>query len=124
MVAGYSPFADPENGDQMVICKQIIEGVVVFPAWVKDKELIDLVRKLLVLETTKRLGSLHGGANDVRSHPFFRDVDWGKLRARKLTAPWVPKLAGGLDARHFDAYDENESVEEYVQNGEPWDAAV
>lgn len=38
MVAGYSPFADHENGDQMVICRHILKGKVTFPPYLKDED--------------------------------------------------------------------------------------
>ena len=37
-VAGYSPFADHANNDQMVICRNILKGDFDFPAHVKDKD--------------------------------------------------------------------------------------
>jgi protein kinase A len=31
MIAGYSPFSDPQGMDQVVICKNIVNGRLVFP---------------------------------------------------------------------------------------------
>ena len=64
-VAGYSPFADPPNNDQMVICRNILKGEVAFPAHVKDKDLRDLILKLLVKDVPRRFGCLLGGAQDI-----------------------------------------------------------
>ena len=37
-VAGYSPFADHANNDQMVICRNILKGEFEFPSHMKDKD--------------------------------------------------------------------------------------
>ena len=37
-VAGYSPFSDSAKNDQIVICRNILRGVVEFPAHVRDKD--------------------------------------------------------------------------------------
>lgn len=37
-VAGYSPFADRTHNDQMVICKNILRGVVEFPGHFRDRD--------------------------------------------------------------------------------------
>lgn len=47
-VAGYSPFADSVNNDQMVICRNILKGDVEFPAHFKDKDLKDLILRFVV----------------------------------------------------------------------------
>jgi len=118
-VAGYSPFADSPNNDQMVICRNILKGEVVFPAYVKDKDLRDLILKLLVKDVPRRFGCLLGGAQDIRQHRFFRPLDFDELFSRRVPAPWVPELKGQLDTGHFDEYDEDEEEQEY-EGDESW----
>lgn len=48
------------------------------------------MEKLLDRELPKRLGT-HGGAEDVKAHPWFRSVDWALLRNK--TAPLIPRSA-------------------------------
>lgn len=38
-----------------------------------------LIRDLLVRDPRKRLGS-YGGANDIKSHPFFKNIKWPLVR--------------------------------------------
>ncbi len=121
-VAGYSPFADPPNNDQMVICRNILKGEVAFPAHVKDKDLRDLIQKLLVKDVPRRLGCLLGGAQDIRQHRFFRPLDFDELFARRVQAPWRPALKSQLDTGHFDEYDEEDEVDEY-DGDEAWCAS-
>jgi len=121
MVSGYSPFADEANADQVVICKNILRGSVEFPPHVRDKEIKELILRLLAREVPRRIGCLHGGAADVREHKFFQTIDWDELRARRLPTPWVPHLSSPLDTSNFDAYDENDDVEPlFDPQGDTW----
>ncbi len=120
-VAGYSPFADAENSDQMVICRNILRGEVEFPSHFKDAALRDLILKLLVKDIPRRLGCMRGGAADIKAHKFFREVDWAALFAKRIPAPWRPKLANATDTSHFDEYDEDDTMEPYVDDGSHWD---
>lgn len=47
---------------------------------------------LLVRDPEKRLGSAHG-AEEIKSHPFFKSINWALLRHE--TAPYIPKQGGG-----------------------------
>jgi protein kinase A len=40
---------------------------------------------------SKRLGCRRGGAGDVKAHRFFRPVQWDRLLAKELPAPWRPQ---------------------------------
>lgn len=123
MVSGYSPFADHQNSDQMVICKNILRGSYRFPSAVRDSDLKDCVKLLLEKDTTRRLGCLRRGVGDIKSHRFFRNVDWDRLRAKKEKAPWLPSITSATDTSNFDPYDEDAYVEPYVDNGSNWDEA-
>lgn len=65
----------------------------------------DLIRRLLT-HADQRLGR-HGGADDIKSHPFFRGVDWNTIR--QVEAPYIPKLSSITDTRFFPT-DELENV--------------
>ena len=70
-------------------------------------ELEDLIRRLLT-NSDNRLGR-HGGAEEIKQHPFFRGVDWDTIR--KVDAPFIPKLRSITDTRFFPT-DELENVPE------------
>lgn len=50
-----------------------------------------------------RLGSGEQDANEVKAHPFFREIDWASLATGKMPSPWIPTVAGSLDTSQFDA---------------------
>lgn len=47
--------------------------------------------------TENRLG--RGGADEIKSHKFFRGVDFDSLR--RIRAPFEPKLASNVDTTYF-----------------------
>lgn len=57
----------------------------------------DLVKRLLT-SADQRLGR-HGGADEIKAHPFFRGVDWASIR--DFHAPFVPKLTSITDTSYF-----------------------
>ncbi len=62
-------------------------------------ELRDLIWKLLAKEPEKRLG--HKGADQVKSHSFFKGINWDDVLKKKLKAPFVPTLNSEEDVRYF-----------------------
>jgi serine/threonine protein kinase len=122
MLTGLTPFADYESNDTRVICRNIMQGDLVFPASLRDSKAKDLVRKLLCRDSHQRLGCLKRGAQDIKDHPWFKDMDWAALLEKRLKAPWVPAVTSAVDTSNFDPYDEDEEVDRYVDDGSNWDA--
>lgn len=67
-----------------------------------------LIRKLLVKDENKRLGS-RAGASDVKTHPFFKATQWALLRHTR--PPMIPSNGRGSDAVNFRLVKESESVD-------------
>lgn len=67
-----------------------------------------LIRKLLVKDENRRLGS-RAGASDVKGHPFFRSTQWALLRHMK--PPMVPNAGREADAINFRTVKESQSVD-------------
>ena len=72
----------------------------------------DLVRKLLVHDRTKRIGNLRNGAEDVKTHQWFEELDWEDVFNKKLKPPFVPKVKSEWDTSNFEDYsDEDLEIE-------------
>jgi hypothetical protein len=56
---------------------------------------------LLNKDPSKRLGS-HGGASEIKKHPFFAEIDWNAMMRKKIPPPYKPQLDCAEDTRHFD----------------------
>ena len=114
MLCGYTPFWD--GGSPMKIYENILKGRVKYPPYI-HADAQDLLQRLITSDLTKRLGNLHGGANDVKNHPWFAEVTWEMLVKKDIDAPYVPPVKAGVgDASQFDKYPEE--TEQYGQMGQ------
>mmetsp|Transcript_527 Transcript_527/g.307 ORF Transcript_527/g.307 Transcript_527/m.307 type:complete len:240 (+) Transcript_527:304-1023(+) len=55
-------------------------------------EFKNLMRRLLMYNCNKRLGSSEAGVEEIKSHPFFKTVDWDKVMSKKIKAPFQPEV--------------------------------
>ncbi|KAI0821152.1 kinase-like domain-containing protein [Irpex lacteus] len=113
MLSGLPPFHEP-NGGHVVLYEKITLGpkCIRWPGQFHPNA-TDLILKFMEHDPTKRYGNLRHGAGDVFAHPWFREVDWEKLRNREITAPYLPKINGAGDASAFEAYPEDNVAAEY-----------
>lgn len=102
MLVGYPPF----YGERPFgIYKKILSGKLEWPKHTGlDPAAKDLVKKLLVQDRTKRLGSMKSGAEDVKRHKWFKHINWEEVALKKLKPPIVPILAHEGDTSCFDEY--------------------
>ncbi|PSN56883.1 hypothetical protein C0J52_00689 [Blattella germanica] len=65
----------------------------------------EIRHKFMTKNPAKRLGCVaaHGTEAAIRNHPFFRDMDWEALEARRVKPPFKPKIKSKKDALNFDA---------------------
>lgn len=68
----------------------------------------NLIRKLLIKDEHKRMGS-KAGASDIKNHPFFKNTQWALLRNQ--TPPLVPVPSRGADAVNFRTMKDSSSVD-------------
>ncbi|KAF2267059.1 serine/threonine-protein kinase-like protein nrc-2 [Lojkania enalia] len=67
-----------------------------------------LIRKLLIKDELRRLGS-RAGASDIKTHPFFRTTQWALLRHMK--PPMIPHQGRGVETPNFRNVKESQSVD-------------
>lgn len=68
------------------VLDNIIEGNIIWPEIGQEEGMIsseafDLIQKLLDKNFQNRLGSL--GANQIKSHPFFKGINWDNIKLQK-----------------------------------------
>lgn len=62
----------------------------------------DLLSRLLRKNPNVRLGSGEAGVRAIKSHRFFRKVDWNKLEKKETEPPIVPVVVSRKDrSRRF-----------------------
>jgi cGMP-dependent protein kinase len=120
MIAGYSPFSDPAGMDQVVICRNIVNGRVVFPRNF-NADAKDIVKKLLSREVQSRLGNLKAGTDDIIQHSWFNSIDFDQYFSKQMAAPWVPQVKSATDTSAFDsAMPEDNNDFNFIDTG-MWD---
>ncbi|KAL8295298.1 hypothetical protein RB597_008609 [Gaeumannomyces tritici] len=98
MCCGWSPFY-AEDTQQMY--KNIAFGKVRFPRDTLSVDGRNFVKGLLNRNPRHRLGATND-AEELKQHPFFKDVDWDALQKRLISPPFKPKLKSETDVSYFD----------------------
>ncbi|KAG5421276.1 pka1 [Candida metapsilosis] len=108
MLTGYTPFYDPTP---MKTYENILNGTITYPDYLPP-DILDLLQKLIVKDLTQRLGNLQGGSNDVKNHPWFKEVIWERLLSRDIETPYEPPITSGVgDTSQFDKYPEDKDLD-------------
>uniref|UniRef100_A0A668AWZ4 non-specific serine/threonine protein kinase n=1 Tax=Myripristis murdjan TaxID=586833 RepID=A0A668AWZ4_9TELE len=103
LLTGASPFTLEERGTpnqqkiQLNELIRILRCEPPFPSMIGSTAQ-DLLRKLLVKDPHRRLGSGPRGAEDIKAHPFFKGLELAAdLAEKKVASPFRPELKSELD---------------------------
>ncbi|KAI1284986.1 Protein kinase C epsilon type [Halotydeus destructor] len=101
MMAGQPPF-EADNEDDLF--ESILHDDVLYPVWL-TKEAVLILKGFMIKNPAKRLGCVaaQGGEHAILAHPFFKDIDWASLEARKVKPPFKPKIKTKRDVNNFDS---------------------
>ncbi|MCJ1438525.1 serine/threonine protein kinase, AGC [Xylographa pallens] len=109
MLFGTTPF---KGKNRNATFANILRDDVPFPEHSNSPQVTtlckSLVRKLLIKDEMRRLGS-RAGASDVKTHPFFRSTQWALLRHMK--PPMIPHQGRAIDTVNFRNVKESASVD-------------
>jgi len=105
-LTGYLPFNIPQNNQ---LSLRVYKIPLQFPPEM-DKTDIDLIRKLLTIDPKNRIGYGSNDANDIKKHPYFKDVDWEKYQRKEIKPPFIPRLENEVDLKYFDKAFTEESI--------------
>ncbi|KAL2317561.1 hypothetical protein Fmac_031437 [Flemingia macrophylla] len=98
MLTGKPPFF---GGNRHKIQQKIIKDKIKLPAFLSN-EAHSLLKGLLQKDVSKRLGSGSRGSEEIKSHKWFKSVNWKKLEAREIRPSFVPDVAGKLCVSNFE----------------------
>ena len=122
MLVGFPPFYDENPLDTY---KKIISGKYKFAPHM-TKEARHLLKGLLQVKSSKRLGIVKGEAELIKNHPFYQGkIDFKQLYAKKIhqdLIPYIPKIYNNQDLSNFDNYDDEDGNQQDMGDiAEPYD---
>ena len=103
MLVGYAPFCSKETTE---VCYKVLnwKDFLNIPKKIKlSEEAKDLIYKL-INNSDDRLGK--NGSEEIKRHPFFKDVNWNNIRKSK--APFIPQLKNEYDTKYFEKFEVKE----------------
>lgn len=71
-----------------------------FPASL-SRECQDLISRLLIKNPKHRLGSGRGGIEEIKMHPWFKEINWDDLLQKKIDPPYKPAVKSVMDTSNF-----------------------
>ena len=83
MLTGITPYFTTRKEE---IFYNIEHGELKIPNFV-SKEAAELLKRLLERNPSKRLGGGGRDAQEIKEHPYFKDVDWKKIYEKKIKPP-------------------------------------
>ncbi|CAI9633607.1 serine threonine-protein kinase ppk14 [Alternaria burnsii] len=109
MLYGTTPF---KGKNRNATFANILRDEVPFPEGSGAPQVSNLckaiIRKLLIKDETRRLGS-RAGASDIKTAPFFKTTQWALLRHMK--PPIIPHQGQGIETPNFRNVKESHSVD-------------
>ncbi|KAI7830073.1 kinase-like domain-containing protein [Kickxella alabastrina] len=74
----------------------------------------DFVFQIMKRDPQDRLGHGVFGTENVKRHPFFHGIDWGKIYRQEYAPPFVPKVSSIFDLSNIDPEFRNEPIPESI----------
>ncbi|XP_076626796.1 cGMP-dependent protein kinase, isozyme 1 [Colletes latitarsis] len=119
LLVGKPPF---RGSDHMTTYNKILKGIeVVGVPSIVSKNANNLIKKLLRLNPSERLGYQRNGIQDIREHKWFHSFNWQSLQRLALPAPIVPTVRNQIDTRNFERYPPDRNVPSDEFSG--WDSS-
>ncbi|TFK48685.1 hypothetical protein OE88DRAFT_490129 [Heliocybe sulcata] len=98
MLLGQSPF---HGDDEDEIFDAILEDEPLYPITM-PRDAVSVLQKLLTRDPQRRLGSGKDDAEEIKRHPFFKDVSWDDVLHKRIPPPYFPTVSGSADTSNFD----------------------
>ncbi|KAF1378177.1 hypothetical protein PFLUV_G00187740 [Perca fluviatilis] len=90
MIEGQSPFQQRKKKIKREEVERLVRDVEEEYTSKFSEDAKSLCKMLLAKDPTDRLGSQGGGASEVKAHPIFRSINFKRLEAGMLQAPFIP----------------------------------
>ncbi|XP_063295364.1 serine/threonine-protein kinase N2-like [Pelobates fuscus] len=98
---GNTPGVNCLAGNRREVRYNIVYSTPHYPRFL-TAEARSILRSLLHKDPKVRLGASENDAWDLKSHPFFKQIDWFALLFKSVRPPCVPSIEGPDDVRYFN----------------------
>jgi protein-serine/threonine kinase len=106
MLTGLPPYY---TKDREKLFRRIREGNLEYPAYVLPPAKA-CMQAMLHLDPNKRLGGGPTDVEEVKTHPFFGDVDWRAVLECRIPPPFKPTISSSGDVKYFEKEFVNQNV--------------
>jgi serine/threonine protein kinase len=111
---GYRPYLGRSRKEikQLIISKQAKLNEEDIPdTW--NINAMDFINKLLIRKPEKRLG--YNGIEELKSHPWMKEIDWEKLALKKIEPSFIPNKNENYDKNYCEEEEDigEETIERY-----------
>uniref|UniRef100_A0A6I8Q8C2 Protein kinase C n=1 Tax=Xenopus tropicalis TaxID=8364 RepID=A0A6I8Q8C2_XENTR len=115
MMAGRSPFDiitdNPDMNTEDYLFQVILEKPIRIPRFLSVKA-SHVLKGFLNKDPKERLGcQLQTGFSDIKSHTFFRSIDWDMLEKKQVVPPFKPQITDDYGLENFDTQFTSEPVQ-------------
>ncbi|XP_051959993.1 G protein-coupled receptor kinase 6 isoform X2 [Xyrauchen texanus] len=90
MIEGQSPFQQRKKKIKREEVERLVKEVEEEYSSKFSEDTKSLCKMLLIKDPSERLGCQGGGATEVKAHPIFRSINFKRLEAGMLEAPFIP----------------------------------
>ena len=100
---GFRPYQgrDRKEIKEAILAKEIGIGVKTLKIYGWSLEGGDFINKMIKRKVRKRLG--YYGIDEIKNHPWFKDVSWTELYLKKIKSPYIPKNGDNFDKKFCEA---------------------
>lgn len=90
LLTGWPPFYSDNTN---ILYRKILTAKIRYPSSM-SAEAKDLITRLLDREPTTRLGAGPSDVQEIKTHKFFKSIDWEKLAKKQVSPPFKPTSMG------------------------------
>ena len=99
LLVGRPPFTHSQNMEKLFY--NILHEPISYPPELAP-ETKAFLSALLERDFTRRLGSSPSDGEEIKSHVFFKGMDWNQVLKKSLTPPFKPLVSNQMDVGNFD----------------------
>ena len=118
LLVGITPFFE---NDPILIFNRVLKRDIKFPSNFPPAAK-SIIKHCLEIDVGKRYGCLTRGVADIKSHRFFKELDWNAVSKQRGKPPYIPPLANNDDMSLLNIItDEEEEATPVDPNEDPFD---